>query len=310
MMTKDEDNNNEDNNNEDNNNEDNNNEDKETKDEFGLGSEIILSGGHFATICFLGCIQNLIDKENFDLKKVNRWVCTSGGCVVALFLSLGYVPIQIREILKKIPISKISPIDANVWLQFFDNFGLHDTIKIRSLFKHFITHRSLNENITFGEFYKLFDIELVFMSYCLNTTKLVELSRLETPDLKIMDGLCMAIAAPFLFKPVKYHNHLFIDAVVSSNCPVSYSRNKGNAYVFKIEKPTKYYDKIDLLTYSKILVSSMIKQIEDMEVMERNNYGRLFNIQCNFEIDSNLDISIEKIDELFYNGYEHNEDNS
>ena len=78
--------------------------------------------------------------------------------------------------------------------------------------------------------------------------------------------------------------------------------------VFKISKPKMYNDKMDLLTYIKIVIKSMIDQLEEMEMALVDKCGRLFDIHCNFEIDETFYISREKIEELFNSGYKNFDD--
>ena len=164
--------------------------------------EIIMSGGNFATLSFVGCIQGLMDTEEFDIASVNRWVGTSGGAVIAFLFAIGYTPSTILHVTKNIPLSHISPLTSDKWLQFFDKYGLHDTKCFRSLFETLLVHMCWSRDVTFLEFYEKSGIELVFTTYCLNTDTLELLNYTNTPDLKLLDGLCMAIAVPFLFFPV------------------------------------------------------------------------------------------------------------
>ena len=89
--------------------------------------EVIFSGGNFGTISFLGCIQALIDSENFETKSVKRWVGTSGGAVISFLLAIGYNTKTIMKVLKEVPLSKISKLTSDKWLSFFDKYGLHNT---------------------------------------------------------------------------------------------------------------------------------------------------------------------------------------
>ena len=263
-------------------------------------SEFVLSGGHFATLAFLGKIQYLIYHENLDIKKINKWICTSGGCIVALLLSIGYSPLEIKDTLKEINFSKISPLESHMWLNFFDSLGLHDSNKISNIISLFLEHKNFDKNITFGEFYDETGIQLTFMVFCLNTCELIELNYKQFANMKIIEGLSMAISAPFIFKPKFFQNRLYIDAVVNSNCPALKTETEY-AYVFRLCNSKSYYDNINLFNYVKILIKSMIKQLEDYEVLKSNH--RIFNIPCDYSFNASLNLDSEKIDELFKCGF-------
>ena len=149
---------------------------KQNNKKYKLPEEVILSGGNFATVCFLGAIQALIDNNKFDLTKVKKWICTSGGSVIALFLAIGYTPKRLLSILKRIPISKISPLNSDKWLGFFDKYGIHDTEKFKWLFSLLMENICWSPNTTFKELYDKIKVELVFTSYCLNTQSVVLLN--------------------------------------------------------------------------------------------------------------------------------------
>ena len=149
--------------------------------------EVIFSGGNFGTISFLGCIQALIDSENFETKSVKRWVGTSGGAVISFLLAIGYNTKTIMKVLKEVPLSKISKLTSDKWLTFFDKYGLHNTNSFRRLFETMLSHKGFDVDLTFIEFHKRTNIELVFTSFCLNTESLVLLNHKNTPNLKILD---------------------------------------------------------------------------------------------------------------------------
>ena len=270
-------------------------------------SEVVFSGGHLATISYLGCIQKLIEKENFDVTRIHRWNCTSAGCIIALLLTMGYLPSELIKILKEIPFKKISPIDSNTWLNFFDEIGLHNTDKVVDIIAHFMEHKSIDRDITFNEYFKLKKTELIFMTFCLNTSSLTEFNKDTSPNMKLRDALRMAIAAPFIFKPVEYQNQLYIDAVILSNCPASMCRVPEKTYVFRISKNEQYYNTIDFFTYSKILLKSLITKIEDMEKnissQNKSPFCRVFKVLCDFELNETLDICSIELEKLYYCGY-------
>ena len=93
------------------------------------------------------------------------------------------------NVIKEVPISKISLLSSDKWLTFFDKYGLHDTKCFRDLLKIFLTHLDYCEKITFMEFYEKTRIDLVFTTFCLNTDSLEVLNYEKTPDLKLLDGL-------------------------------------------------------------------------------------------------------------------------
>jgi len=264
--------------------------------------EVIFSGGNFATISFLGCIQALIENKGFEIKSIKRWVGTSGGAVIAFLLAIGYNPKKILNVIKEVPISKISELSSDKWLTFFDKYGLHDTKCFRDLLKIFLTHLDYCEKITFMEFYEKTRIDLVFTTFCLNTDSLEVLNYEKTPDLKLLDGLCMAIAVPFLFLPVYYRNRMYVDGFLVSNHPIEMCSCNGEESIsFSLKNSKKYYDKIDLVTYLRILIRSPLTKLQIVNL--KCYKGKNYSILCDHEFDASFEISPEIIQKFYDCGY-------
>tara|TARA_Y100000739_G_scaffold146814_1_gene126522 strand:- start:1192 stop:2055 length:864 start_codon:yes stop_codon:yes gene_type:complete len=275
---------------------------KQNNKKYKVPEEVILSGGNFATVCFLGAIQALIDNKKIDLTKVKKWICTSGGSVIALFLAIGYTPKRLLSILKRIPISKISPLNSDKWLGFFDKYGIHDTDKFKWLFSLLMENIGWSPNTTFKELYDKIKVELVFTTYCLNTQSVVLLNYKNNPDLKILDAICMSIAVPFLFYPVKYKNEHYIDAFLVSIHPVEYCSKQNNSISFCLEGKNEYVENINLINYIRIIINSPINKLQNTFL---NNYkGKTVNIKCNYKFDASFEMNTETL-EFFYNtGYD------
>ena len=264
--------------------------------------EVIFSGGNFGTISFLGCIQALIDSENFETKNVKRWVGTSGGAVISFLLAIGYNTKTIMKVLKEVPLSKISKLTSDKWLTFFDKYGLHNTNSFRRLFETMLSHKGFDVDLTFIEFHKRTNIELVFTSFCLNTESLVLLNHKNTPNLKILDALCMAIAVPFLFLPVSYQNRLYVDGFIVSNHPVDMCTCSGEESIsFCLKKTADYYDKIDITTYMRILINSPLTKIQEVDL--KGYKGKNYSILCNHKFGSSFDFSPSTIEGFYDCGY-------
>tara|TARA_Y100000389_G_scaffold148109_2_gene147161 strand:- start:8553 stop:9500 length:948 start_codon:yes stop_codon:yes gene_type:complete len=269
-----------------------------------IPKELIFSGGNFATISFLGSVKALIELDELNLKEVSRFVGTSGGAVISFFLAIGYSPERIINIMAKIPMSKISKLTSDKWLTFFDNYGLHDTIHFKKIFSVVLTHMNISSDTTFKEFYDLKNIELVFTSFCLNTSKLELLNHENTPDLKLIDGLCMSIAVPLIFYPVSYRNRLYIDAFLVSNHPVELSlcKNSNESCSFCLSSKPTYTDSIDLLSYIKILMRSPIAKIENYSLSQYK--GWTICIPCNYDLDGSFNIGDQELKSIFQCGYD------
>jgi len=266
-------------------------------------NEVILSGGNFGTISFLGAIQSLIEKKQFDIKSVKKWICTSGGSVIALLLIIGYSPKRIMDIAYQIPFDKVSPMKSDKWLGLFDKYGLHDTNTFKKIFELMLENINFPVTTTFEELYKKNNVDLNFTSYCINSQSLVLLNYKNTPDLKLLNAVCMSIAVPFLFFPVKYKNEYYIDAFLVSIHPVEYCTNEKecNSISFCLESNKDYIDNIDLLNYIRIIVNSPISKLQDTFL---NNYkGKNITIKCNYKFNATFELTNDTLKSFYNDGY-------
>lgn len=263
--------------------------------------ELIFSGGNFATLSFLGSVQSLIDKDKLKLEKVKRYIGTSGGAVISFLLAIGYLPTRILNIVNKIPINEVSKLSSDKYLDFFDKYGIHDTAAFKKLLCLFLEHIKWPRNLTFRDLFQKKDIDLNFTSYCLNTSSLVILNHKNTPELKILDGVCMSMAVPFLFYPVSYQNRLYVDAFLVCNHPVEFSEHHDSSLSFCLRKHEVYVEDISLLKYLKIIMNSPVKKIEHLEL---GNYkGKTVYVSCDYDFDASFDITEDVILQFYNCGY-------
>lgn len=262
--------------------------------------ELIFSGGNFATLSFLGSVQSLVDKGELKIEKVRKYIGTSGGAIMSFLLAIGYSPVRIFDIIKKLPIGEISKLSSDKYLKFFDRYGLHDTVAFRKILCVCLEHLGWSANLTFEELYDETNIELCFTSYCLNTATLTLLDHKNTPELKILDGVCMSIAVPFLFYPVSYQNRLYVDAFLMCNHPVELSEyDKSLSFCLKRNKT--YVEDVSLLRYLRIVMNSPVEKIEKLQL--ESYKGKTITVSCDYDFDASFDIT-EKILIQFYNcGY-------
>jgi len=262
--------------------------------------EIILSGGNLATYSFLGSLQCLIDLENINLNNLKCLIGTSGGAIIAFLIALNFTPSSLKDIIQKIPLSKICSLSSDKWLNFFDQYGLHDTNSFKKIFKIFLEYKNYSKNVTFREFYDQTKKQLRFTTFCLNTESIVILDYENTPNLTIIDGLMMSIAVPFLFKPISYQNRLYVDAFLIANCPVEYSKY-SKSMSLNLEQSKIYNDDINIVSYIRILLRSSLDKVYNS--CKSSYTGLSIQIPCNYNFDASFDIDQEILEKFYMNGY-------
>ena len=67
-------------------------------------------GGHYYTVLFLGCLQQLVDNGTVSMNKIKTFGGSSAGSMLALLLIVGFTP---KEILKEIAAVDLEDVFLN-----------------------------------------------------------------------------------------------------------------------------------------------------------------------------------------------------
>ena len=218
----------------------------------GCGTRII---GHAG---FLKCIEGY-----YNLSEVNTFAGTSAGSFIALFMTLGYTPSEIYELLIGLDYLKISSIDTDLLLDYYSNFGVDNGDKAVKLIKLLIQKKVGNPEITFGELHSLTGKTLVIATTNITRECIEYISHETNPDLPVYLGIKMSGSIPFYFTPVEWKGCLYVDGALLDNFPIqnfNLSETLG-MYVKQLNPPA---DKIpDLLTYTISILGTILKTNEN-----------------------------------------------
>jgi predicted acylesterase/phospholipase RssA len=241
--------------------------------------ELCFSGGHFnSLLTFIGALKAIHDGNLFDLSCVERYLGTSSGAILAFLLALNYKLDTILNVLKKIPTEKCFEIKSENFLYLFDDLGIYDTKKFKTLFEIIIEHKGFSKNLTFKTFFDKTGKDLSFTSYCVNSKDIVILNHVFTPQLKISKALCMSMAIPLVCKPVSYQNQLYIDPCLICNFPIDYV--KYESYLgFGSESVKKYVENQNFLSLLRTLYESIYREILDIKTLQYEN-DHIFILNC------------------------------
>jgi len=183
---------------------------------------LAIEGGGIEVISFLGVLDEL---QNFvTLKNIKKIIGTSAGTLLALYISLN---IPIKTILREYLTLDFKSIQDCSYLFLLYNLFRHKGIDTGRNLRTFLIsvlnkHIDNGKDITFLDLYKKTQIHLVFTTTNLNRKRTEYLSHTTTPDMKIVDGLCMSMCVPLYFMPIEYNNDLYVDGGFLNNYPIWY----------------------------------------------------------------------------------------
>ena len=289
---------------------------------------IILSGTGPRYVSFIGSITYLFEKienlnetqyANTDLKSFKYYkniktLCgSSGGSLIAMGLSIGYTMKDMKNIGIKLGFNDVNDLDIT---EFIWNYGIDSGLKYENMLKALVKFKYGNSNLTFKKLYEFTGIKLVINAISLNKYEMHYFDYINTPDLELWKAVRMSSSVPFLFKPFKYNNNIYVDGALGDFFPIHMIKSQINNDNDKIigirlgeDKKTNYNVEINnFLDFSTALIMSMSTMLynlrEDYQI-DYNKYRNIDIISFNTAHIGGLSFDIDENDrEILYNiGY-------
>ena len=192
-------------------------------------SVLVLSGGSFKGLAYVGVIQAL-NKLNI-LKNINTFVGTSIGSIFAFLLSLNSYVEEIEELIENINFDKLFSYNVK---KLYCNYGLNDGMNLIEILENFLIKKNFNKNITFKELKDLTNNTLIINSSNITKRKNVIFDFETYPDLEILKAIRMSISVPFIFTPVEFEDSYFVDGGIINSFLYNYLIKERNIEEFKI----------------------------------------------------------------------------
>jgi hypothetical protein len=178
---------------------------------------LAIGPGAMAYFAFLGAMGALRDCHELDnLEAISG---ASAGGLLAFFYVVAEGNIKtILDYSLDIPIKDIMKPNIR---QFLKNFGLVSQKKIRNVIIDIIRVFFSKEDLTFHELQDLRPTmpKVYISAYCVNLARTEYFSCDSTPNMSIVDALCMTISVPFLFATVEHQGRKYIDGGTMEDTP-------------------------------------------------------------------------------------------
>lgn len=178
---------------------------------------LAIGPGAMTYFAFLGALGALRDCHELDnLEEISG---ASAGGLLAFFYVVAEGNIKtIIDYSLDIPIKDIMKPNIR---QFLKHFGLVSQKKIRSVIVDIIRVFFSKEDLTFRELQALRPTmpKIYISAYCVNLARTEYFSCDSTPNMSVVDALCMTIAVPFLFASVEHQGRRYIDGGTMEETP-------------------------------------------------------------------------------------------
>jgi NTE family protein len=261
---------------------------------------VVLSGGGINGFAILGALQKLIELN--IIVSPDIYCGTSVGSIISLLLNIGYLPINIFNLLLIIDFSKLIENKIDNILE-ETCFGLYSPEPIIEMLKLFMIKKNINPEITFNDLFKLTSTKLIITGTCINDISLYYFSIDHSPNMKVIEAIRISMSIPIFFKPYFYNNKYWIDGGCINNYPIELFTDRLDD-VIGINIIDNYYNENfeDIQTY----IFSVVKSILKGQHNYKNDIFKDFTltILCPSNTCNNWEITNDVKKELYNIGYE------
>jgi predicted acylesterase/phospholipase RssA len=256
---------------------------------------LAIGPGAMAYFAFLGAMGALRDCHELDnLEDISG---ASAGGLLAFFYVVAEGNIKtILDYSVDIPIKDIMKPNIR---QFLKHFGLVSQRKIRNVIVDIIRVFFSKEDLTFRELQDLRPTmpNVHISAYCVNLGRTEYFSVESTPNMSVVDALCMTIAVPFLFATVEHQGRKYIDGGTMEDTPCGVFVGSTDVKVMRtIWSENPEYDTRNLKSYLVSILYTM------MRLRSKYNYSFIDIDMSKIEI-FDFGVSTETKLKLFSFGY-------
>ena len=219
---------------------------------------LAIGPGAMAYFAFLGAMGALRDCHELDnLEAISG---ASAGGLLAFFYVVAEGNIKtIIDYSLDIPIKDIMKPNIR---QFLKHFGLVSQKKIRTVIVDIIRVFFSKEDLTFRELQDLRPTmpKIHVSAYCVNLGRTEYFSCDTTPNMSVVDALCMTIAVPFLFATVEHQERRYIDGGTMEDTPCGVFVGSTDIKVMRTVWSENYeYDTRNLKSYLASILFTMMR---------------------------------------------------
>ena len=188
---------------------------------------IVLAAGAYKGLYIIGALNHLASIDFYNIENIKT---IYGGSVGGLIGAMLCLKIEWEIMLKYIidrPWHKSVSFNSDTIFSFITDKGLFDESLFKIFFKNLLESKNLSIDITLLQLFEYSNIELHLHTVDINTLSVKKLSYKTEPNMKLIDAIYSSCAIPFVFKPKKLGDSLYIDGGVKNDYPINYCIEDG-----------------------------------------------------------------------------------
>lgn len=208
---------------------------------------LAIGPGAMGFFVFMGALYKLQETGKLDdLEEISG---SSAGSLLGFLYILTN-----RDLIKTFDFALDAPIKQamkpNIKTLFKD-YGLVPVSRIRKVLSECCFKFTNKIDITFQELYELCPIKLHIAAFCVDLKRTDYFSVVKTPQVSVLDAVCMSVAVPFLFSASKFNDWHYVDGGTAEALPCApfIGYPPEDILAIQLEFSTKKKDIKDLKTY-------------------------------------------------------------
>jgi NTE family protein len=248
---------------------------------------LILSGGGPSGIAYIGILKALVEYAIIDKSELKEIITTSVGIIFATLYLLDYTILQIEKIVLEYDLNNLLNMDDLEIDDLLVKFGFFSNKPIGDGISSFIRHKTDKNDITLQELYNLCKIKLTVKVYNVDLGKTEYFNYLNYPDISLIQLAMMTTAIPYMFQPVKYKDHLYVDGGLKGHFPIEACSSK-NYLGLNVKGGTTNPSNFELIKILPIL-GYTINLMNDKGIIDAED-TKIFTYHINGGMNFSLDL--------------------
>lgn len=250
-------------------------------------NELVLSAGGTKGVYFLGSLE-ILNKE-YPLSNFQYLTGCSAGAIICTFLNIGYTIQEIKDIYFSIKFDHF--IDIKI-MNLIQKNGFSDHHKIRNLLTSILMTKNISPLTTFKDLFDRTKKTLTINSVNISRGSVLYMNHIETPSMKLIDGLLMTMNIPVFFPSIEYHGELFVDGAILDPFPYYYNKNTKKLGLIIVDDDLyKIFNNDKLREVENNFVSNFSRIIQLIyNHYLKNFYKRKFKDTIYFQNDHTLNL--------------------
>ena len=257
---------------------------------------VVFSAGAMGGISHIGAWR-AIEESNLVIKGMSG---CSMGSIMAVLTSIGYTSDELEIIAKTFKYKDYTDIQLNL---IYRRFGLETGVKLMKLLTRLIKWKTRSERLTFIDHWRITGRQLWINAASLEKQRCKYYSVWTSPNMVITEAIRRSIAIPYLFAAVKTKHDTFIDGGCYDPLPTKMFPAEDTICINIRNTSCPILKKINLLSFSSILVNSMFTQLNMFRFKSQEMDGyKIVYIYTGLE-SVKLDLNLTQLQDIIEKGY-------